>query len=147
MKVYLATSSRNKMQPVVLKLLRAAGHDVYDFLNPQKDKSAFRWEDINQDYKRSNTFVYREMLFDEKAKRHFESNLIALRGSDAVIGLEPFGVSTAIELGYAAGCGIPTAVVLSTPPSHELMLKIVDRILITSEEILDVLRDFDRGIR
>lgn len=36
MKVYVASSWRNKLQPDVVAIIRAAGHEVYDFRNPEE---------------------------------------------------------------------------------------------------------------
>lgn len=34
MKIYVASSWKNRVQPHVVKMLRAFGHEVYDFKNP-----------------------------------------------------------------------------------------------------------------
>ena len=41
-KIYVASSWRNREQPSVVKALREAGHEVYDFRNPAPDGQAAR---------------------------------------------------------------------------------------------------------
>ena len=44
-KIYVASSWRNKYQPEVVAALRAAGHEVYDFRNPEHNPGGFHWAD------------------------------------------------------------------------------------------------------
>ena len=39
MKIYVASSWRNERHPGVVELLRIAGHEVYDFRNPEDGDS------------------------------------------------------------------------------------------------------------
>ena len=45
MKIYVASSWRNKYQQDVVKELREYGHDVYDFKNPP-NSTGFNWKQI-----------------------------------------------------------------------------------------------------
>ena len=47
MKIYVASSWRNEFQPVVVAILRADGHQVYDF----KDEEGFHWTEVDGDWK------------------------------------------------------------------------------------------------
>jgi DNA (cytosine-5)-methyltransferase 1 len=47
MKIYVASSWRNEQQPEVVKALRDAGHEVYDFRNPSETDKGFAWSDID----------------------------------------------------------------------------------------------------
>ena len=46
-KIYVASSWRNKYQPEVVAALRAAGHEVYDFRNPENNPGGFHWDDVD----------------------------------------------------------------------------------------------------
>ena len=48
-KIYVASSWRNPYYPEVVKRLREAGHEVYDFRNPPQGGSGFHWTDVDQD--------------------------------------------------------------------------------------------------
>jgi len=45
-KIYVASSWRNKYQPEVVAALRKAGHEVYDFRNPDDNPGGFHWADV-----------------------------------------------------------------------------------------------------
>ena len=45
-KIYVASSWRNQYYPEVVKALREAGHEVYDFRNPPRGGNGFRWTDV-----------------------------------------------------------------------------------------------------
>ncbi len=47
-KVYLASSWRNPYQPAVLKALRDAGHEVYDFRHPSDEDEGFKWKNVDE---------------------------------------------------------------------------------------------------
>jgi hypothetical protein len=47
--VYVASSWRNHLQPVVVAALRAAGIDCYDFKNPEPN-TGFHWSEVSPDY-------------------------------------------------------------------------------------------------
>lgn len=47
MKIYVASSWRNKIQPLVVLALREAGHEVYDFRNPAPGNTGFQWSEID----------------------------------------------------------------------------------------------------
>jgi hypothetical protein len=42
-KIYVASSWRNTFYHEVVARLREAGHDVYDFRNPQSGDPRFKW--------------------------------------------------------------------------------------------------------
>ena len=63
MKIYVASSWRNKWFPGVVRALRNAGHDVYDFRNPPDGGSGFRWSDVGADWMDWTPQEYRQRLF------------------------------------------------------------------------------------
>lgn len=46
-KIYVASSWRNERQPEVVRILREAGHEVYDFRHPQPGNEGFHWSEID----------------------------------------------------------------------------------------------------
>jgi len=46
MRVYVASSWRNEKQPAVVKALREAGHEVYDFRSPTPGNTGFSWRKV-----------------------------------------------------------------------------------------------------
>jgi hypothetical protein len=129
MKIYVASSWRNKLQPEVVRVLRAAGHEVYDFRNPP-NKSGFGWEQVNPGWKidaGANGFVgaaiYRSMLAHPIAEAGFVADLGALRECEAVVYVLPCGRSASWEFGYAMGMGKPGYVVWLGEHEPELMFR------------------------
>lgn len=48
--IYLASSWRNAQYQQVLELLRAAGHEVYDFRNPTPGERGFSWDQLDPNW-------------------------------------------------------------------------------------------------
>jgi hypothetical protein len=109
-RAYVASSWRNAWQPGVVKLLRSLGHEAYDFRQPQPGDDGFHWREVDPRWKEWSAHEYREGLKSPIARRGFKSDADALRGADACIAVQPYGTSTALELGWAAGAGKRTAV-------------------------------------
>ena len=51
MRIYVASSWRNLIQPDVVVMLRNLGHNVYDFKNPGPGNSGFQWAQIDEGWK------------------------------------------------------------------------------------------------
>ena len=49
-KIYVASSWRNERQPILVEILRANGHEVYDFRNPKEGDNGFHWSEIDEDW-------------------------------------------------------------------------------------------------
>lgn len=146
MRIYLASSWRNPQHPAVLAALRAAGHDVYDFKNPEAGNNGFHWSQVDPeaDYepgarKEWEPWLQIAALHHPIARESFDHDMRALSRCDALVMVQKCGVSSALELGWAAGAGIPTIALLA-PGEPELMLKMADRICLTVEEVIGVLK-------
>jgi hypothetical protein len=46
-RIYVASSWRNAIQPIVVAALRRDGHEVYDFRNPFHGDTGFHWSQID----------------------------------------------------------------------------------------------------
>lgn len=125
MKVYVASSWRNRLQPAIVEILRGDGHEVYDFRNPP-GKSGFGWEQLDLgDPKCWDAGVFTRALETERAKEGFHEDMEALRDCEACILVLPCGRSAHLELGWAVGAGKLTAILLDDQPEPELMYRMV----------------------
>lgn len=124
-RIYVASSWRNEeRQQAVVSMLREGGHTVYDFRNPEPGDHGFSWTQIVGDDRSRLTDPrkFREVLKDPIAQRGFGKDMRALRDCDICVLVMPCGRSAHLELGWAAGAGARTIVLLDDPVSEpELM--------------------------
>jgi hypothetical protein len=149
MKIYCASSWRNKIQPDVVRALRESKHDVYDFRHPEPENTGFSWEEIDLNWLKWDVAKFREVLANsEIAKRGFESDMKALTECDACVLVLPCGRSSHLELGYAVGAKKKTAILLSDASFEpELMYRMVDNICLDIPELLGVLDHGNESVR
>lgn len=149
MKIYVASSWRNTRQPSVVATLREAGHEVYDFRNPAPGDTGFGWQQIVipsgglfDSQPLSNPRLFRdEVLAHPVAQAAFEKDMCALRDADATVLVLPCGRSAHLELGWAAGAGQKTVVLLDDPLSEpELMYLMNTQICVSVEEVLEAVQ-------
>lgn len=136
MKIYVASSWRNFLQSAIVSMLRAGGHDVYDFRNPAPGNNGFSWREIHPDWANWTPQQYREALEHPIAKQGFEYDINALRECDACVLVLPSGRSASWEFGYALGQGKKGAVVMFDKCEPELMY-LGNPILTSPDEVLD----------
>lgn len=144
MRIYVATSWRNKLQPGVVAVLRAAGHEVYDFRNPAPGDHGFSWKQVQPNDPPWSAVETREVLSQPIAERGFKFDFDAMKWADAIVMLQPSGRSAALELGWGAGAGKLTAVLLDDGQEPELMLKCADKLCVTLDELCDWLAGEER---
>ena len=122
MRIYLASSWRNPWQPSVLKALREAGHEVYDFRNPPhghlNEPARLRLCD--------GVFVLNDMD--------------AMEWADVCVLLLPCGKSAHSEAGWMQGAGKPTYVLLTDRQEPELMYKLFAGVFCRVEDLLEKLQ-------
>jgi nucleoside 2-deoxyribosyltransferase len=135
MKVYVASSWRNQLQPAVVAALREAGHDVNDFKNPAPGNNGFHWPEIDENWQAWTPEQLREAHKHPIAEAGFKLDMDALTGADACVLVMPSGRSAHIEAGYAVGAGKPTCILLAEG-EPELMYKMAHTVL-TIEEAVD----------
>lgn len=101
MKIYVATSWRNKSCDDTVEFLRKLGHEVYDFR-----QGGFAWEEmgLSRDSKLSAAETA-ALLEHPRARAGFEQDMAALRACDACVLVLPCGRSAHLEAGWAAGAG------------------------------------------
>ena len=137
MRVYVASSWRNEVYPEVVRTLREAGHDVYDFRHQSVSWEEFDWNVIDG--------VKSEDLFDvldhPVVRKRFNSDMTALQGCDAVVCVLPCGRSAHLELGYGIGTKKRTVLLWHDGDEPDIMHNAVDRIVFSIPEILSALDD------
>lgn len=138
MKIYVASSWRNELQPGVVEVLRLAGHEVYDFKNPKGGDRGFHWSDIDPDWQQWSPEKYRECLSHSIAEDGYKSDYEAMVWADCFVGVQPFGRSASMEMGWAAGQSKRTILLLETG-EPELMVKMFDDICCSLTEVVELL--------
>lgn len=123
MRLYVASSWRNQRYPALVKALRAAGFEVYDFRNPGPENYGFSWAEIDPDWQSWTVEQYLAALSHPTAERGFAFDMAALKSCDACVLVLPCGRSAHLELGYAVGAGKPTFVLMAEGQEPELMVK------------------------
>lgn len=142
MKIYVASSWRNKHQPQVVAALRAAGHEVYDYRHPEPGNEGFAWSEIDPGWQQWSTEQFREALDHPVAQHGYSLDFTALWQADAVVLVLPCGRSAHLEMGY--GCGAGKHTVVYSPERHEpeLMYKLCTLgVVATMTELLGVLEE------
>lgn len=114
-KIYLASSWRNKLQPMLVQMLRDAGHEVYDFRNPEPGDHGFSWSEIDAKWFSWTPTEFQRVLGNGVrmfahpiARRGFGLDKAGLDWCDTCVCLLPCGRSAHLEAGYAAGQGKET---------------------------------------
>jgi len=136
MRIYVASSWRNKHHPRIVKLLRAAGCDVYDFRNPKPGDHGFAWSDIDPEWQRWSPDQFRLALDHPIARSGFRSDLGGVNGSDVCVLVLPCGRSAHLEAGFMAGQGKPLVIYIPEACEPELMYRFAAKIVINEGELL-----------
>jgi hypothetical protein len=139
-RIYVASSWRNVAYPSVVDALREAGHKAYDFRHPDgpDDEYGFHWSDIDPNWKNWSKEKFREALDHPIANRGYSRDLMAMEWCQDCVLVLPCGRSAHSELGWCAGTGKRTIVLLSDG-EPELMYKLFDHICVSVKEVLAVL--------
>lgn len=141
MKLYLASSWRNPYQPEVLRRLREAGHEVYDFRNPAPGDNGFSWSEIYPEWESWSSGEFIEGLHHPAAERGYAFDFEAMETSDGCVLLLPSGRSAHIEAGWFAGAGRYLAILMMGDNEPELMYKMADDIFVNVEDLIHRLRN------
>lgn len=141
MKIYVASSWRNEFYPDVVKALREAGHDVYDFRNPPSGGHGFKWSEIIANYMDWTPEEYRAQMTHPKAEAQFKDDFDAMRSCDACVLVLPCGRSAHTEAGWFAGAGKKVWVYIPVKQEPELMYKLFDGVCVTLEELIGRIKE------
>lgn len=133
-KIYVASSWRNDFQPAIVVALQKAEHSVYDFR-----AEGFHWSDIDPYWKSWDPTALKVNLRHPLAEFGYRRDFNAMMWADTFVGVMPFGRSASMEMGWAAGQGKRTLLLLENE-EPELMVKMFDNICCSLEEVLQKLR-------
>lgn len=145
-RIYVASSWRNEIQPLVVHLLRADGHEVYDFREPTPGNHGFSWHEIDPSIPRGPADLHmpvemiRDLLGDSAAEDGFALDMGALRWCDTCVLVLPCGRSAHLEAGWAVGAGKFTVGLLADG-EPDLMWKMLDRLCVSPSEVAALLRE------
>jgi hypothetical protein len=134
--VYLIGSLRNEEVPKVAESLRTTGLDVFDDwygAGPEADDYWKRYEEA-----RGHSYI--EALGGHAARHVFEFDRHHLDRCDAACLVLPAGKSGHLELGYVAGTGKPTFILLDRPDRWDVMYQFATKIFSNPEEMYDYFR-------
>lgn len=145
MKIYVASSWRNQLQPSVVTQLRSAGHEVYDFKNPEPGDNGFHWSEIDPDWKSWGQEEFRSALNHPVAESGYGKDFDAMEWADAFVLVMPCGRSAHLELGWAIGAGKP-AYILLDDGEPELMYRMATVLCVSIEEVLNELHYAQSGL-
>lgn len=144
--VYVASSWRNPLQPAVIQVLKAAGIDCYDFREPTPGASGFHWSEVMPSYRRSGpgmpeqlalSHEYLECLKHPVSEQGFANDYNAMVRADTGVCVLPCGKSAHDEIGWMAGQGKRTAILLDGDSvTPELMYKLHDYIAPNIHDLL-----------
>lgn len=145
MKLYVASSWRNELQPSIVADLRAQGHEVYDFRHPPGgDHLGFSWSDVDPHWASWTPEQYVAALDHQIAVAGFESDFAAMQWADAGVLILKSGRSAHLEAGWLLGQGKPVWILLDPDEfgigaGHhvtELMYRMATGIFTTVNELL-----------
>jgi hypothetical protein len=136
MKIYVASSWRNELQPEVVSILRTAGHEVHDFRHPAPGDQGFAWSEIDKNWKNWTARQFYNALHHPIAQKGFKADFDAMLWAEAFVLVQPCGRSAHLQLGWACGAGKRTIILLAHQQEAELMYKCADFICYTMSEVL-----------
>lgn len=141
MKIYVASSWKNDVQPDVVKALRTAGHEVYDFKNPAPGDFGFQWSAVDENWKSWDLEGYLKGLQHPLAVDGFEKDMNALRSCDVCVLVLPSGRSAHLEAGYAIGGGKGLIILIpaGSPIEPELMYSMADKVCNSIDDVIHML--------
>jgi len=140
MKIYVASSWRNEQQQEVVKVLRNAGHEVYDFKNPSDGVAGFSWSEIDPNWEQWTNEEYLKALSHPNAQHGFNRDYDAMIDADACVLVMPCGRSAHSEAGWMQGQDKPVVVLIEKKAEPELMYKLFDAVV---DNLPDVLKALD----
>ena len=136
-RIYVASSWRNPYFPDVVKRLREAGHEVYDFRNPPHGGAGFQWTDIDPDAPNWTYAQYAEGLRQPLAERQFQADIDALTWADTCVLVLPCGRSAHTEAGWMAGAGKRVLAYIPEMVEPELMYKLFAGVAGSLDELVE----------
>ncbi len=131
--IYVAGSMSNRSGVLeVSRRLRSAGHEVFnDWIMPGEEADA-KWQEFEQ--AQGRTFL--EALYAPHANNAFQFDKRHLDCADAFVLVLPCGKSGHLELGYVAGKGKPTYILLNGEPEKWDVMYLFAKLVCPSLDVL-----------
>lgn len=134
MELYLIGSLRNPEIPIIAEKLRDLGVGIFDDWYAAGPRADDHWKE----YEQGKDHDYREALEGYAAKHVFAFDQGHLLRCDGAILVLPAGRSGHLELGYSAGLGKKTYVLLDDPDRWDVMYQFAkDGIFFSQDEMID----------
>ncbi len=153
MKLYVASSWRNPIQPRIVKLLRYHSHEVYDFrqphLGPGAGGTGFAWSEIDPAWEQWTAGQYAQALHHPLAELGLASDKAGLDWAEGGVFVAPAGCSASLELGYLIGQGKACWVLCYDGAMEpDLMFGLAAGGVVTTDvELVDSIKRFDWSLR
>lgn len=119
--IYLIGSLRNPAIPLLGNKLRVQGHEVFDDWHGAGNEADDKW----REYEQLRGRTYKDALSGYAAKHVFAFDYTHLNRCDSAILVLPAGRSGHLELGYVAGLGKKTYVLMDDPDRWDIMFQFV----------------------
>lgn len=143
--IYVASSWRNGYQPGIVRLLRAAGHRVYDFRNPTAGPAregargigtGFRWSEADPEWQQWTPGRFVRALEHPISVRGFDADYNAMCAADTCVLLLPCGRSAHLEAGYFVGARKELFLLMPEPMEPELMYRMATAVCLDVDELV-----------
>ena len=128
-RVFVASSWDNKYYPEVVQALRIAGHEVYDFRNPQLCDIGNHSTQINENARNSMFEQHAEGLRISLGEKQFLADIDALYWADICVIVLPCGRSAHTEAGFMVGKGKIVIAYIPEAQDPELMYRLFDGVV------------------
>lgn len=132
--IYLIGSLRNPAIPAIGQRLREVGWDVFDDWFAGGPEADDKWKE----YEQARGHSYTEALEGYAAGHVYWFDREHLDRCDAALLVSPAGRSAHLELGYMAGKGRKTYILLEpdTDPRWDVMMKFATKVFSNQEEMI-----------
>ena len=141
--LYVASSWRNPFFDAVIQVLHAAKVNHYNFKAPGAGRNGFGWQEVMPSFdlhlQTAATTEYIAGLDHPRAVEGFAADFEAMELATRFLMVLPCGKSAHLELGWAIGRGLPTAILLDGEDTiqPELMYKMADQIFVNLGDVLE----------
>ena len=134
--IYLIGSLRNPKIPIIGNTLREHGFNIFDDWHAAGPEADDYW----QAYEKARGHTYTEALDGAAARNVYAFDKRNLDASDAAILILPAGRSGHLELGYMAGKGKQTYILLDGEPDRfDVMYQFANGVFSSLDDLISVL--------
>ena len=113
---------------------------------PGQRDAAFHWSDNDSEWMSWTPKQFIDALDHPLAEADFKSDMDGLTNAEALVLVMPCGRSAHLEMGYAAGAGMPN-IILMSDGEPELMYWMATRFAIDLDGVVESLKAIESGAR